>query len=69
MKVKIKGPTKVKLESGRRFSASRACTADLDVLGYSDEEQKELLAHENITELADGSKAKSTAKSTKKKGS
>lgn len=53
MRVKIEGPTDLRLASGRPFSVARACEVDLDKLGLNDEEQQELASKHWIEAIED----------------
>lgn len=60
MRVKIKGPVALRLKSGkgRPFHCKHACEVDLDKLGYSEKEQKELLENDAIEEMKASSSKK-----------
>lgn len=53
MRVRVEGPTDLRLKSGKPFSVARACEVDLDKLGLSDADQQELASKHWIEPLED----------------
>lgn len=60
MRVRVGGPTDLRLSSGRPFSVARACEVDLDKLGLSDADQQELASKHWIEPLDEAAEVDAT---------